>query len=392
MSAPEDIAHAKVVRRERTAAEIVLAVLLIGVVAVAVLVVGARYGVLLPQARFLIEAGANGLKVGRLGRLQIEGLSGDIWRDIGIRKLTIRDEGGVWLQADNVHMTWRYGSLLRRNFYADTITAQSVKLLRRPTLTAKGKDTGLPVSLHIGDARARVELTPAFSYVRGVYDLDLNIDVARNEDKRGQVRATSVLHPGDYLYVDYDLAKTRPLEFLVDAEEARDGALAGALGLPSGQPFYFKVAAGGSMAAGRFGAVAGSGKVEALRAQGDWSADGGAVAGRVILTASTLAAPYARRLGPEASFVLAGRRAGPNLFALDARIGAQNLSARAQGLADVGARRLGPQGVNLTAETAELSRITGGPDLGRTRIAGRLTQAGPALRFAGTGAVSQASF
>ena len=62
--------------------------------------VGARYGVLLPQTRLLIEARADGLKIGRFGRLKIEGLSGDIWRDVSVRKLTIRDEGGVWLEAE----------------------------------------------------------------------------------------------------------------------------------------------------------------------------------------------------------------------------------------------------------------------------------------------------
>jgi len=284
LSAPEHPHHVETpreARRRRTLTEIVLFVALIAVTSVVVLILGARYGVLLPQARFLIEAGANGLKVGRLGRLQIEGLSGDIWRDVRVQKLTVRDEGGVWLEADNVHMSWRYGDLLKRKFYASAITVESLKVLRRPTLTAKGKDSGLPVSFHIGDAKARVELTPQFSYERGVYDLDLNLDVERNGDQRGQVRAASVLHPGDHLYVDYDVAKTRPLEFLIDAEEARGGALAGALGLPSNQPFTFKVAAGGSVAAGRFGAVAGSGTLEPLRAQGDWSKEGGVVAGRV---------------------------------------------------------------------------------------------------------------
>jgi translocation and assembly module TamB len=396
LSTPEDIHDKIIVKRKRTAAEIVLGVLLIGAIAVTVLMVGARYGVLLPQARFLIEAGANGLKVGRLGRLQIEGLSGDIWRDVSVQKLTIRDEGGVWLEADNVHMSWRYGDLLKRKFYASAISAETVKVLRRPTLTAKGKDTGLPVSFHIGGAKARVELTPAFSYERGVYDLDLNLDIERNGDQRGQVRAASVLHPGDHLYVDYDVAKARPLEFLVDAEEARGGALAGALGLPSNQAFTLKVAAGGSVAAGRFGAVAGSGRLEPLRAQGDWSKEGGVVAGRVSFTASSLTAPYARRIGPAASFVLAGRRAGVDLFALDGRVAAENLTLRARGLADVGARKLGPQGLDLTAETATLSQMIDGPDLGRTRIAGRLTQAGPQARpewrFAGTGTVSAASF
>jgi translocation and assembly module TamB len=175
--------------------------------------------------------------VGRLGRLNVEGISGDIWRDVTVRKLTLRDEQGTWLEADNVHMTWRYLDLLRRHFHADEVDAQAIRVLRRPTLTPKGEDTGLPLSVHIAKARARVELTPEFSYERGVYDLAMNLDVERNGDQRGSVRARSVLHPGDYLNLDFDVAKKRSLEILGDAEEARGGALAGALGLPPNRPF-----------------------------------------------------------------------------------------------------------------------------------------------------------
>ena len=355
---------------------------------VAVLLLGARYGVLLPQARVLIEAGANGLKVGRLGRLQIEGLSGDIWRDVGIRKLTIRDEGGVWLEADNIRMRWRYVELLRRNFHADSLEVEALKVLRRPTLTAKGKDSGLPLSFHIDRAHARVELLPAFSFERGVYDLTLNLDAERSGDLRGEVRAASVLRTGDHLYLDYDVARARPLAFLLDAEEARGGALAGALGLAANQAFTLKVVAGGKVSDGRFGAVVGSGRAEPLRAQGDWTKDGGETHGRLSLTASTLTAPYAGRLGPDLRFVLAGRRAGADLFALDGRVAAANLTLRATGLGDIARRRLGPLGMTITAETAALSRITGGPKIGAARIAGRLTQAAPGWRFTGSGVVS----
>ena len=365
-------------------------VLLLGMLAfIAVLSVGARFGVLLPQARFLIEAGADGLKVGRLGRLKIEGLSGDIWRDVAVRKLTIRDEGGVWLEADNVHMTWRYEKLLTRNFHADTISAEVIRLVRRPTLTQKGKDTGLPVSLHIDKAHARIEMEPAFSYRRGVYDLDLNLDVERSGDQRGRLRAASVLRPGDHLNLDYDVAKTRPLLVRVDGVEARGGALAGALGLPPNQPFALNIQATGAVSAGRFTAIASSGATQPLKAQGAWGKDGGDARGLISLTASTLTTPYAARFGSGASFVLAGRRASADLFALDGRIASENLTLRVRGLGHVGERRIGPQGIELTAETGALSRITGGPDIGPARIAGRLSESKPGWRFAGTGAVSR---
>jgi len=387
LTAPDDIPPV----RRSALLKAILAVGLSLMALIVLAVVGARYGVLLPQTRLLIEAGANGLKVGRLGRLQVEGLSGDIWRDLTVRRLTIRDEGGVWLEADNVRMTWRYAELLRRNFHADRIDVQALKLLRRPTLTAKGEDTGLPVSFHIDQAHARVEMLPAFSYERGVYDLALNLDVERNGDQRGQVRAASVLHPGDHLNLDYEVAKTRPLLVLADAVEARGGALAGALGLPASQAFALKATANGKLSAGQFTAVASSGASQPLKAEGAWSKAGGDARGVVSLTASTLTAPYARRLGPRASFVLAGRRAGRDLFALDGRLASENLAVRVHGLGDLGQRRLAPQGLAVTAETAALSRITGGPEMGPARVVGWLTEGRPGWRFAGSAAVSRAS-
>ena len=71
-------------RRRWGLAALVVCALLV-VMAGAALLAG-RYGALSPQGRSIIEARANGLKVGRFGRLYVEGLSGDIWRDFGVRR------------------------------------------------------------------------------------------------------------------------------------------------------------------------------------------------------------------------------------------------------------------------------------------------------------------
>ncbi|HEY3947466.1 translocation/assembly module TamB domain-containing protein [Phenylobacterium sp.] len=364
------------------------------VTALAALALGVRYGVLLPQARLLIEAGADGLKVGRFGRLRIEGLTGDLFRDVGVTKLTISDEGGVWLEADNIHMTWSYLELLRRRFHAKRLEIGALKLLRRPTLTAKGEDNGLPISFHVDQAHTRLELAPAFSYERGLYDLNLHFDVDRSGDQRGQARAASLLHPGDYLNLDYDVARKRPLLLRIDGVEAQGGALAGAVGLPARQPFIVEATASGKLSDGRFDAFANSGSTRVLKAVGSWTPKGGVARGLVSLTASSLTDGYARRFGPKVSFVLAGQQAGPELFALDGRLASDNLNLRARGFGDVGKGRVGPQGLAVTAESPALSRLTGGPDLGPARVTGTLTQTvvrgRTAWRFAGSGAVSRA--
>jgi len=362
---------------------VALAILLLFVGAVATM----RYGVLLPQVRLLIEARTDGLKIGRLGRLKIEGLSGDIWRDARVRRLTIRDEKGVWLEANNLHLSWRYLQLLRRRFDADLIEAQSVRVIRRPTLSPKGKDRGLPVSFQIDEARARLMLEPAFSYRRGVYDLSFALDVERRGGRSARLKAASVLHPGDHLDLDFALGGKGPLKVIADAEEAKGGALAGALGLPADQPFRLAVRADGTISQGRFTATAASGAVTPLTAHGVWTPQGGQADGRVLLTASTLTAPLAERLGRDVAFGIAGRKAGEGVFALDARLRSDGLTLHAWGPGDLGKRKLAR--VQLDAQAPSLSRLTGGPKAGAARVTGVIAGDDKAWRFAGSGAVNE---
>ncbi|CAN7185625.1 translocation/assembly module TamB domain-containing protein [Phenylobacterium sp. LjRoot225] len=355
------------------------------------LIAGTRYGVLLPQARLLIEARTDGLKLGRLGRLKIEGLSGDVWRDFRIRRLTIRDEKGVWLEAQNLHLNWRYSELLLRRFHAQRIEVQTLRLIRRPTLAPKGKgSSGLPVSFYIDDAHGQVEMLPGFSGERGAYDLALYLAVQRRGGMHGTVRAGSLLNPGDHLNLRFEVDKRRPLLIQADAAEAHGGALAGALGLPADRPFLLRVTADGSTSsAGRFTAMAISGATRPLEASGAWSAQGGQANGRASLTASSLTSAWAHRLGPEVRFNLVGRKADPSFYDLDLQAAAENLTLRAQGLGDLGTRKLGPKGLTVTASSPALSRITGGPQMGLGRVTGVLTNAQARWRFAGAAAVSR---
>lgn len=356
------------------------------------LLLAMRYGVLLPQARLLITAATDGLKIGRFGRLRIEGLSGDVWSDLRIVRLTLRDDKGVWLQADNLRLKWRYIELLRRNFRADDIEVGELQLIRRPTLApSEGPAGGMPVSFHIDHAHGRLVLQPGFSERQGAFDLDANLQIERAGGQSGRVRVISVARPGDHLNADFDVGTPRPMLIQVDAVEAQGGALAGALGLPPDQPFSLRVGASGRTSQGRFVAEALSGGAQPLQAQGTWNQQQGQASGRLSLMASKLTSPFAQRLGPEAQFEVSGRKAGPDLFALQAKVAAENLSFTASGLGDLGKRKIGPQGVQFAVATAALSRITGGPGMGGASIAGRLTQRASGWRLNGEAAVARAS-
>lgn len=353
-------------------------------------VLTARYGVLFPQGRLLVEARANGLKVGRFGRLKIEGLGGDIWRDFSIRRLTVSDEKGIWVEAKNIKMTWSYAALFQRRFQADTIVAEQVTLLRRPTLTPKTVSAGLPISIDIDQLKARVEMTPEFSFRRGVYDVTAQLDVQRrNGGQKGVITAASALHAGDHLNLHFDFGGGRPLLLYADAVEAKGGALAGSLGLPVDQPFDLKVSANGDKGQGRFKAVTRVGDLTPVDAAGSWNAQGGSAKGKLLLTASTHTKGLVERLGPDVGFDITGRKAADNLFDVDAHLASAKLTVIAKGKANLGERRTGPQGVALQLAAKELSKVTGGPSMGLGRADGVLTGTLDDLRFAGTADVAR---
>ncbi|HEY9219007.1 MAG TPA: translocation/assembly module TamB, partial [Phenylobacterium sp.] len=198
-------------RKVRLPKAIVLVCVIVGLILGAGLL-ATRYGVLLPQSRLLIEARTDGLKLGRFGRLKIYDLRGDVWRDFSVRRLTVSDEKGVWLDAANVHVRWTYTQLFFRRLQADEVSAQNVRLIRRPTLEPKTKSPGMPVSFDIDKLSARVELMPGFSYERGLYDLEGDIELGRrNSGQSGKIAARSVLRPGDHLDVRFDFGGQRPL-------------------------------------------------------------------------------------------------------------------------------------------------------------------------------------
>lgn len=384
---PEADAEAVAARVRRRFPRAALAIVVTIAVTLAAIVGVTRYGVLIPQVRLLIEARTDGLKLGRIGQLRLEGIGGDIWRDARVRRLTIRDEKGVWLEANNVHITWSYGQLLRRRFEAGLIEADTVRVLRRPALGPKGKDRGLPVSFHIEKLRTRLIFEPAFAQTRGVYDVSGLLHIERLGGQSGRLAAASVLHPGDRLDLDFALTKTGPLRVVADGVEARGGAIAGALGLPADQPFRLNVKADGTTSRGRFNAVARTGAMTPLFAQGAWAPDGGEAGGRVQLDASTLTAGAGQRVGREVIFGLAGRRAGEGVYALDLTLRSEALTLHAWGPGDLGKRRL--TRVQVDARAPSLARILGGgPQVGAAQVKGAITADQGDWRFEGTGAVA----
>ncbi|WP_374570082.1 translocation/assembly module TamB domain-containing protein [Phenylobacterium sp.] len=348
------------------------------------LAVGARFAVLAPGVRHFIEAHVDGLKAGRVGRLQLSGLDGDLWRDFTVKRLAIADDKGVWIEAQDLHMRWRPSALWARTVAIDLLTAKQLRVLRRPQLGPPTGEGGMPVNVRIADLRTRVEMLPDFSYSRGLYDLTASLELRRDDEgQAGQVSAKSLLHAGDHVNARFDMGGKRPLLLDIDANEAKGGAVAGALGLPADQAFDLQVRASGRMSAGQFKARAVSGETTPLEAHGDWSEQGGQAEGRVSLTASSLTRGLAERLGDDVSFMLYGRKTPGELYLLDGRLSSANLTVTARGQGDIGERRTGPAGLAVSLSAADLSKLAGVEGFGPGRIDGALRGRADDLVFTG---------
>jgi translocation and assembly module TamB len=385
--APEPAAPRKGLRLPKLGPRAVIAWSLAVVLLVAILTgtVGV-FGLLTPQGRLFIEARASGLKIGRFGKLKIEGLTGNIWGDFQVAHATISDEKGVWVEAHNVRVAWRPLELFVRRFHATSIAAADVRVLHRPTLTPKTVSSAAPVSTDIDALTTKLELLPDFSGgVRGYYDLTMNIDVPRVGGAKGAVAARSLLHAGDFLNAKFDLGQKDSFQLTADAQEASGGGIAGALGLDARQPFSLTARAGGTIHAGSLSVDTRSGSLTPLWAKGSWTPQGGRVDGVALLSASSLAAPYVKMFGPQAKIALSGAKAPSGLYGLNGRLDAENLHLTAVGEADVGKQMTGPGGLAVEAQVGEMARIVSQPKLGAVAFKGTVKGNATAWTAAGDG-------
>jgi translocation and assembly module TamB len=379
-------------RRALTAQGWIIVVSVAAVVLVAMMLSLVRYGAVTPQGRMFVEARANGLKLGRIGRLRIEGIGGDLWSDFTVRRLTIVDERGAWLDARDVHVKWRYTELFVRRFHADSIAARHVMVVRRPTLSPKGPPSkAAPVSVDIDAFALRLEMLPEFSVRRGLYDVTGDYDMQRLGGQKGRISAQSLLAGSDHLRTSFDVGRDKTLKLVADVREANGGALAGMLGLAVDRPFMLAATADGEMSRGRFTVDSQLGSEKPLVAQGSWTPEGGAAQGRLALDASRFTRILVRMAGPTAEFQVSGRRVNPEFHALDLRVNSQNITVAARGRGNLGERRTAPEGLATQVAVANLERVVSIPAMGPARWNGVTRLDGADWSLEGQGAVERFS-
>jgi translocation and assembly module TamB len=355
----------------------VLALLIVGVL-------GARLSLLTPQGRAFVQAKLEGLPLGPVGKLHVEGLQGDVLGDFAFRRLAIIDTKGAWLDARDVHIQWTWTALFVRRAQIDAIAARSVQLLRPPAMTVSppGPPPRLPVSIAIGDLRFKLETLPAISVKRGLFNVTGRLRISRRMGLGGDIHSHSLLHADDGLDARFNFGIRNRLRLDAQAHEEGGGALAGLAGLSADKPFLLDAHANGAPDKGLLHLKILSGADPVAQLDGGWTQAGGSGQGRISLAASRWTSGVAHMFGPELRLSGAGKGLGHNAYDLTLHANSDNASINLAGVIDAD-KQASPKGLKTQIAVADLSRIIAQPAMGGGGVNGLLSGSPSDLKLAG---------
>ncbi|HRP11507.1 MAG TPA: hypothetical protein PLK37_10765, partial [Terricaulis sp.] len=105
-------------------------------------VVGAGAIAIGPAAPWLIDHVADGQRVWRLGRIQVDGVEGSWLGNLRAAHISIADDEGVWVEAENVVLHWAPFSLLFGDVNLSSAHAARIAIARQPILSDARPSSG----------------------------------------------------------------------------------------------------------------------------------------------------------------------------------------------------------------------------------------------------------
>ncbi|KAA9008080.1 translocation/assembly module TamB domain-containing protein [Histidinibacterium aquaticum] len=209
-------------------------------------------------AQFGLSQGAGEDDVGYLTRLlqdnlssagrdvRIRGFEGALSSEATIESITISDEQGVWLEAEDLRLDWNRSALLRRRVDVEALTAGRISVLRAPE---GGPEVDLPeaeaslfslpelpVSVQIGDFSVdRFELGEFFIGEPVVISMEGQASLADGEGTASIVAERIDGEEGRVELTGEFSNETRVLALDLLVEEGEGGIVASRLGIP-GEP------------------------------------------------------------------------------------------------------------------------------------------------------------
>lgn len=341
----------------------------LAIVAGAAALVGGGAVVLGPAAPWIVDHIGDGQRVWRLGTIQFDGVSGSWLGDLRAAHVSIADEHGVWIEADNLALDWRPFGIVLGDVRLDSATADTIRILRQPTLLERRPSSGADFNVRIGALRIDTialseDVYGAAARFNAQLALDLRGDDLRlldfqlqREDSDAD-RAIVLYRPDD----DYALN--------ADIVSAPGGILARLAGVPE-QGLSARALGDGDATVGHATYEAAIGDDPLLRGEASWTAADWRIDANGRLDLLPNLATLSRRIGSSVALQASGARLG----AFTARAETPFFALQLGGALNEQHALEGP--ARIVATTDDLSRIAHESpfDLGPARLEGELRQA-----------------
>lgn len=201
--------------------------------------VGLRLAAGNAPGRWLAHSQLDGRNLPGIGRISVSGLSGDPLARLHIDTLTLSDDEGVWLTAEDITLDWQARSLMSRPIRINELMVNRIAVARRPVLAEpdsrnrSGSDGGLPSppAIDLGTlAITRLVLAEGLAGPAAELSLEATARL-RPEVSRIALDANRLDAPGDRLNADFTLS-TDQVSGTLSAVGAPDGTLAALLRMP----------------------------------------------------------------------------------------------------------------------------------------------------------------
>jgi translocation and assembly module TamB len=322
-----------------------------------------------PGAQVIVDQLADGVRIWRLGYLEVGGVSGTWLGDLRAERLSIADNEGVWIEARGVALRWSplniaFGAVKLSDVRADALTVhrQPVLLERRPSANAY-------FDVRIDALRAdQIVLAQAVFGVEARFNANMMLDVRGRSLRALDLTLNRLDSDADHLSAQY-----RDMGVLNAALESASetGVIARALGFGE-RGVRASAASEGAAEAGAIRFAASAGADHILDGALQWTAAGWSSHAQANLAAAPALATLARRIGADATFTASGQR-GAGAFNAHART--SFLAVDITGELDEARALSGP--ARITATAARLSDIARESpfELGPATLVGELRQA-----------------
>ncbi len=341
-----------------------------------------------PAGPWIAATLADGRAVWRLGVLDVEGVAGAGLGDLRVDKATLRDERGVWAEAEGLTLAWKPLRLLLGDVALTDVAARRLTVFRPPVLSPPKPPSPVRVDATVASLHVeRIVLAEGVAGGPAVLRLEGGARTQRETLAAFRLTLRRLDAPLDAVEIDYRNAET----VLIDADirGAPGGAIAALLRAPDSE-IAFTARASGNKTKGAGEARGSIGRAQALSATLSWSEEGWRGAAEARPGAIPLLAGFAARTGPVIAAEGAGEAPRPAGAPFSARVSGQGFALEARGRLN---EELDPVGaVAVVADLSEARRLAPelGLDRGGARFDGAVEFEGEDTRVSGRLAVRDA--